>query len=579
MKKRKILNLGALILSAITLASCNKQNQNTVITPPIESKAENNNDSGYSTSLLPTESKEIPTESTKKTETETINKPIETEIVDNPIIPSPNGIDPQDDLDKKIPDGYYDEVNISLTDASFRKNLSEVINKGFVHKTYKEAYDIIAESDEDPNDSSRCICLYSGRSISKTDHSPSTGFNREHTWAKSHGFKNDSSSNPYCDCHHLRVTGMTINSTRSNSDFYEFKEGESYKVIDGCKYTPSLFEPRDEVKGDVARIMFYMATMYGFDGLYNLTLTNDTTTKPNDHGNGKFGNLDTLVKWSIEDPVSQTEIYRNNVVYSYQKNRNPYIDHPEYVAYAYPESAAKFLKGDVDQSKVDDAISKINAIPSTITLEHENIINNALDAYNKLNYSERALVSNYSKLTSAIDTLNKLKTNKPDNPDTPLPIDKDAVSIDLTNNNIVGNKGTYSDNLIISTNEGNILFTYGYLTDNEARLGTNKTSTIHTEFEGEDVSSAAMICDFNVQDAKKIVYNISQAFDNVNYKIYFCPDGGNYRVIKEGSIEKNYNNSIEASLDTKETGKFAFVIISTGKMRLTFSKIDIYQEK
>ena len=79
-----------------------------------------------------------------------------------------------------------------------------------------------------------------------------------------------------------------------------------------------------------------MATRYGYESPYNLTLVNNSTTSTS-QTNGKFGGLQTLLKWHYNDPVSKEEIYRNNVIYDkYQKNRNPYIDHPEYVDLAYP---------------------------------------------------------------------------------------------------------------------------------------------------------------------------------------------------------------------------------------------------
>lgn len=160
-------------------------------------------------------------------------------------------------------------------------------------------------------------------------------------WAKSHGFPNESYE-PYCDAHHLRPSTTKINSTRSNKDFGEVPNAtpDAY----GNKTNNVLFEPRDEVKGDIARMMFYMETRYGSNTKYNLKLVNSQTTSASDL-NGRFGNLETLIKWHYDDPVSKEEIYRNNVIFdNYQHNRNPYIDHPEYVDYVYPSKYAGTTK-------------------------------------------------------------------------------------------------------------------------------------------------------------------------------------------------------------------------------------------
>jgi len=74
-----------------------------------------------------------------------------------------------------------------------------------------------------------------------------------------------------------------------------------------------VYEPHDDVKGDVARIVFYMATMYS-----NLNID-------------LLGDLDVLIDWHFLDPVDDFERNRNEVIYSYQENRNPYIDNPDYV--------------------------------------------------------------------------------------------------------------------------------------------------------------------------------------------------------------------------------------------------------
>lgn len=233
------------------------------------------------------------------------------------------------------PEGYYKRVNLNDDSEVIKETLGQIISANYVKHSYKENNTVLKYTDPDPKGSGKAICIYSGRALE------SGAWNKEHVWAKSHGFPQESYE-PYCDAHHLRPSTTKINSTRSNKDFGEVPNAtpDAY----GNKTNNVLFEPRDEVKGDIARMMFYMETRYGSNTKYNLKLVNSQTTSASDL-NGRFGNLETLIKWHYDDPVSKEEIYRNNVIFdNYQHNRNPYIDHPEYVDYVYPSKYAGTTK-------------------------------------------------------------------------------------------------------------------------------------------------------------------------------------------------------------------------------------------
>ena len=233
------------------------------------------------------------------------------------------------------PEGYYKRVNLNDDSEVIKETLGQIISANYVKHSYKDNNTVLKYTDPDPKGSGKAICIYSGRALD------SGAWNKEHVWAKSHGFPQESYE-PYCDAHHLRPSTTSINSTRSNKDFGEVPNAtpDAY----GNKTNNVLFEPRDEVKGDIARMMFYMETRYGSNTKYNLKLVNSQTTSASNL-NGRFGNLETLIKWHYEDPVSKEEIYRNNVIFdNYQHNRNPYIDHPEYVDYVYPSKYAGTTK-------------------------------------------------------------------------------------------------------------------------------------------------------------------------------------------------------------------------------------------
>ncbi|MGV8830025.1 MAG: endonuclease [Breznakibacter sp.] len=146
------------------------------------------------------------------------------------------------------------------------------------------------------------------------------------------GSPNTSTQNP--EPIYLKPENDNINATRSNLFFDEggnpvFYEGKATGCFkNSSRYT---FEPRDEVKGDVARMIMYMAVRYeGENGEPDLEMTetiyNDTDKQP------FMGVKSTLLKWHKQDPVSEFEQVRNNHVFTFQGNRNPFIDHPEFAS-------------------------------------------------------------------------------------------------------------------------------------------------------------------------------------------------------------------------------------------------------
>ena len=131
----------------------------------------------------------------------------------------------------------------------------------------------------------------------------------------------------------MRPTDVTVNSKRGNLDFDN--GGTLYTDGDGpteCRYDDDSWEPRDAVKGDVARMMYYMTVRYeGDDTSYDLELV-DFTPSTNSV-EPVFGKQSTLYQWHQNDPVDDWERRRNDRIYTnWQHNRNPFIDHPEFAA-------------------------------------------------------------------------------------------------------------------------------------------------------------------------------------------------------------------------------------------------------
>jgi endonuclease I len=175
-----------------------------------------------------------------------------------------------------------------------------------------------------------------------------TIWNKEHTWAKSLG--NFGETAPAgTDLHHLIASDQNNNNYHSNYDFGNLttvltnvidERGFTSGKVGYSSLSPTrrVYEPPEEYKGDVARMIFYMATRYItysstgnpmlriIDGLAGgVSVTSSSSVY------GELGILSDYLQWNLDDPVDAYEIKRNNLIYNnFQGNRNPYIDHPEW---------------------------------------------------------------------------------------------------------------------------------------------------------------------------------------------------------------------------------------------------------
>jgi endonuclease I len=218
-----------------------------------------------------------------------------------------------------------------------------------------DVWDILKETDRDENDSNNVILIYSGRSVNAAqEYNSGKGWSREHVWAKSRGdFGTDEGAGT--DVHHLRPCDVSVNSTRNNRNFDDCitcKEVIDNGFNTGSKRDENLwtFEPPDDYKGDVARMIFYMTVRYEGDSLVaDLELTDSLLG--NTDKSPLQGVKTTLLKWHRNDKVSDWERNRNEIIYKdYQKNRNPFIDFPELAEYLYGDSIGYVWKPEIKLS-------------------------------------------------------------------------------------------------------------------------------------------------------------------------------------------------------------------------------------
>ena len=239
------------------------------------------------------------------------------------------------------PVGYYDNAR-NKSGNDLKDALHEII-KGHVEFPYTssstDVWDILKLTDRDPSDTTLVELIYSGALVNGAqEYNSGSGWTREHVWAKSRG-NFGTSPGPGTDVHAIRPCYNSINSSRNNRAFNNCSSCNNVQYLGSNtgSFTDSnvwTFEPRDEMKGDVARMIFYMATRYEQEDGVDLEL--DDSIRINTDQSPFHSVLTTLLIWNKLDKVSEKEKRRNNIIYDdFQKNRNPYIDHPELADYIF----------------------------------------------------------------------------------------------------------------------------------------------------------------------------------------------------------------------------------------------------
>ncbi|ROI14634.1 endonuclease [Epilithonimonas hominis] len=272
-------------------------------------------------------------------------------------------------LSAQIPTGYYDSAN-GLTGSALKTQLRQIITNGHQDMGYGSGstglWKAFQTTDRDKyyeNDNT-ILDMYSENPAANTPgvsndpyqfnfgqvsaggnqcgstNQNNEGFcyNREHSLPKS--FFGGQNATPMAnDANFVIPTDYYVNSKRGNYNYGEVGTA-SQTFLNGTKIgsskTPgffgTVFEPINEFKGDMARMHLYFITRYenNLSDFYNLNVSG-SPFDGNKFPGFQSWYINMLLRWSAQDPVSQKEIDRNNAVYVYQKNRNPFIDHPEWI--------------------------------------------------------------------------------------------------------------------------------------------------------------------------------------------------------------------------------------------------------
>ena len=216
---------------------------------------------------------------------------------------------------------YYDSV-INLTGDNLFYGLRSLISNN-TNTSYNESKEVLFQTLD--NFGGYVTCVYTGQEYNVGyNYNGSSNPNTEHTYAQS-WFNGTDTAKKKSDLHHLFITNSVVNSSRGNYPFdvvanhntanvyYSYTHRQSYRGNNA--QNRMVFEPADEFKGNIARALLYFYTRYNGESLIQQNVNM----------------LPTLLIWHSFDPPDNAELTRNTGVYNYQNNRNPYVDHPEFV--------------------------------------------------------------------------------------------------------------------------------------------------------------------------------------------------------------------------------------------------------
>ncbi|WP_283637050.1 endonuclease [Aquaticitalea lipolytica] len=276
------------------------------------------------------------------------------------------------------PNGYYDPLN-GLSGSNLKQAMQDIIaEEGVVRaQTYTDIIDILKEADQNPANSNQVWLVYKEIGRAKLDYQTTSNsigkWNREHTYPRSRGGFNsidlddiadgknvfwnttaDSLRHGNSDAHALRAADGPENSSRGN---------QHYGQYNGPSGTLGKF------KGDVARSVFYMAIRYN-----NLAIVNGFPVSTV----GELGDLVTLLDWHRNDPPDDFEMNRNNIVYTWQFNRNPFIDYPDLVEYIWGNQVGNAWDPSLSINEVSDLNIRLYPNPVKDKLYISGITNETL---------------------------------------------------------------------------------------------------------------------------------------------------------------------------------------------------------
>jgi endonuclease I len=240
-------------------------------------------------------------------------------------------------------EAYYAGTE-NLSGQALRDALHEIVENGHTPLPYTsvgsfDVLDALQSTDEDPGDPNNVILIYSRRSEPKSNFEENPNlpgganpWNREHIWPQSFGVAD--SGPDFTDLHHLWPADSDVNSSRGNRVFDASNVSDpnfmdpAHAEAPGNSSDTDSWEPPDSVKGDIARALLYMDVRYDGQEVETSDLVLMDAVPAS--GDPNMAVLSTLLLWHSLDPPDAYERARNEAIHSFQGNRNPFIDHPQW---------------------------------------------------------------------------------------------------------------------------------------------------------------------------------------------------------------------------------------------------------
>lgn len=263
------------------------------------------------------------------------------------------------------PAGYYNSIE-GLSGAALKQELQNIIANPSVVRahSYADVVEILKTADQNPENNNQVWLIYNEIPRTKLDYQTTSSiigkWNREHIYCQSRGNFGDFYNTPadgigiwlstnandiaagLSDAHHIRAVDGQENSSRNNRNY-----GIDYNGPAGA---PSSW------KGDVARAIFYMAVRY--NGL------NVVNGNPADSTLGQIGDLATLLSWNQTDKSDDFEMNRNNYIYTWQQNRNPFIDYPLLAEYIWGSHAGEVWHSTLSNFQENNTDNEFSIYPN-----------------------------------------------------------------------------------------------------------------------------------------------------------------------------------------------------------------------
>jgi len=286
-----------------------------------------------------------------------------------PLNPTDGIVTPQ------IPAGYYDSLE-GLSGATLKQAVQDIIaNPAIVRlQSYADMWEILRDSDRNPENNNQIWAMYVEYPMSKLDQQNTSSivgkWNREHIFPQSRGgfetalgdtadginIWTSTSANTtvdgVSDAHHIRAANGQENSSRNNKNYGNVATSTVYAGPTGTQ---------GSWKGDVARALFYMGVR--FNGLN--VLNGDPSELSGTDPSGNIGDLATLLSWNTQDPRDDFEMNRNNIIYNWQMNRNPFIDYPLLADYIYGANFGQPWFATLSSTTFDANAIKVYPNPTT----------------------------------------------------------------------------------------------------------------------------------------------------------------------------------------------------------------------